>query len=69
MTVAWGSCRFRAQKMSVHEAQTAILVWLWENDGAIMDGEAMQIALADDGPWELTIAGREWLESQFKASA
>jgi hypothetical protein len=55
--------------MSVHEAQTAILVWLWENDGAIMDGEAMQIALADDGPWELTIAGREWLESQFKASA
>lgn len=47
---------------TLHEAQTAILVWIWENDGLIMDGEAMQIALDQNGPWCLTIAGMDYLD-------
>jgi hypothetical protein len=48
--------------LSVHDAQTAILVWLWECGHAIMDREAMEVALAEDGPWELTIKGMEFLD-------
>lgn len=47
--------------MTVHEAQTEILLWLWERGHPIMDRETMEIV--EDEYWSITGAGLDSLDT------
>lgn len=54
---------FVIEPKTVHDAQTAILIWLWERGHPIMDREALEIVEPGDEEWCITIAGLDYIEA------